>query len=339
MKPMFSVIVPIYKVEDYLRKCIDSILLQTYKDFELLLIDDGSPDNCGKICDEYKKKDKRVRVIHKENGGLVSARNTGIKESIGKYICYVDGDDWILPTLLEEVEKIIKENNDLDMVVYNARRIYKDYTKEIDFDIETGFYNKERLEKEIYPYMMYDNRKSFCQGLIFPVAWNKIYKRELLEKHYCRDERIKMGEDNAFVFECLLYANKVYFLNKVLYEYNQLNVTSFMNSYDKNRFKNNQILTKYIEENIGDYSEVVKKQINAFKTYWLFMAVFHEVKSKRKFLEARHHIKKEIKDSKTLKGIKYEGLPIFAKCYLTLLKLHLYSLALIGAKVINRHRN
>ena len=95
MSTTFSVIVPIYKVEKYLNKCIDSILKQTFQDFELILVDDGSPDKCPKICDEYAKKDKRVRVIHKENAGLVAARNTGIKEAKGDYICYVDGDDWI----------------------------------------------------------------------------------------------------------------------------------------------------------------------------------------------------------------------------------------------------
>ena len=96
-------LIKIYKVEKYLNKCIDSILKQTFQDFELILVDDGSPDKCPKICDEYAKKDKRVRVIHKENAGLVAARNTGIKEAKGDYICYVDGDDWISENLLQIV--------------------------------------------------------------------------------------------------------------------------------------------------------------------------------------------------------------------------------------------
>ncbi len=339
MKPMFTVIVPIYKVEKYLKKCITSILNQTYKNFELLLIDDGSPDNCPKICDEFKRKDKRVKVIHKKNGGLVSARNIGIKNAKGKYICYVDGDDFIRPNLLEEVNKIITDNKDLDMVVFNAERVFKNHNQILDFDIKNGLYDKKKLEKYIYPFMMYDNRKSFCKGLVFPVAWNKIYKKELLMKHYCQDERIKMGEDNAFVFECLLYSNKVYFINQVFYEYNQLNTTSFINSYDKNRFENNQLLTSYIEKNIGNYSKTIENQINAFKAYWLIMAVFHEVKCHRKLFEARKHIKVEIKKNKSLEGISFKCLPIFAKGFLLLLKMHLYTLALIGAKIVNKKRS
>ncbi len=339
MKPLFSVIVPIYKVEKYLPKCLDSILKQTYKNFELLLIDDGSPDKCPKICDAYAKKDKRIKVIHKKNAGLVAARNTGIENSQGNYICYVDGDDWILPDLLEEVNKIIEKYKDIDMICYKARRVFTDYTKEIPFDIKEGKYNKKRLETEIYPYMMYDNRKPFCEGLIFPVAWNKIYRKELLTKHYCKEEKIKMGEDNAFVFECLLYSNNVYFLDKVLYEYNQLNVSSFTNSYDKNRFKNNEILINYIEQNIGNYSAIIDNQINAFKAYWLIMAIFHEIKSQKSIKEARKHIKVEISQINKSKNISLKGLPLFAKGYIILIKMHLYTIALIGAKIINKKRN
>ena len=100
---MFSVIVPVYKVEEYLRRCVDSILAQTYTDFELLLVDDGSPDACPQICDEYARLDPRVRVIHKPNGGCVSARNAGISAARGEYICYVDGDDRVSSEMLSFV--------------------------------------------------------------------------------------------------------------------------------------------------------------------------------------------------------------------------------------------
>ena len=111
--PLISVIVPVYKVEEYLNRCVDSILSQTFTDFELILIDDGSPDNCGKICDEYAQKDNRVCVIHKKNGGLSSARNTGIdwafKNSNSQYITFVDSDDLITKDYLEKLNDAIKE--------------------------------------------------------------------------------------------------------------------------------------------------------------------------------------------------------------------------------------
>ena len=97
---LFSVIVPIYNIEKYIRRCIDSVLLQSFTDFELILVDDGSPDRCGAICDEYAKKDERIKVIHKENGGLVSARQAGIKVASGDYIFHLDGDDAVLPDAL-----------------------------------------------------------------------------------------------------------------------------------------------------------------------------------------------------------------------------------------------
>ena len=338
MNVKFSVIVPIYNVEKYLRKCIDSILKQTYRNFELILVDDGSPDECPNICDEYAKNDKRIKVIHKENEGLVAARNTGIKEAVGDYICYVDGDDWISEVLLETVlEKAIKKY-DLDMVIYNAVRQFDDYQEKIPKSVPEGLYDKKRLKLEVYPYMMYDSRKPFCTGLIFPVAWNKIFIREFLLKHYCREERIRMGEDNAFVFECLYEAEKVYFCDDSLYFYNQLNSTSMVHSYDENRFDNNKLLINYIESNLKGKDRILDNQINAFKAYWLIMAIFHEIKSGRKIKDARGHIKNKIKSTEALNGIVLTGLPKSAKMYLILLRMHLYSVALIGAKIISKKR-
>ncbi len=334
----FSVIVPIYKVEKYLKRCIDSILKQTYTNFELILVDDGSPDDCPKICDDYAKKDERVKVIHKKNAGLVAARNTGILEAVGDYICYVDGDDWIADNSLEIVWNKAIEKYDLDMVIYGAVRQYDNYQEKIPNSVSEGLYDKNKLQSEIYPYMMYDNRKPFCTGLIFPVAWNKIYKREFLLQHYCKEEKIRMGEDNAFVFECLYEAKTVYFCNDILYFYNQLNSESMVHSYDETRFDNNDLLIKYMESNLKGKDIVLDEQLNAFKAYWLIMAVFHEIKSGRKIKIARKHIKNKIKTTKALENIEFKGLPKSAKLYLLLLKMHLYTLALVGAKVISKKR-
>lgn len=335
----FSVIVPIYKVEKYLRKCIESILAQTYGNLELILVDDGSPDHCPAICDKYALKDQRIRVIHQKNGGLVSARNAGVQAAVGNYICYVDGDDWIVPDLLKTIwEKAIKTYHP-DMAVFNMIRQFEEgrqvhipcYTKE-------GFYNKEKLEQEIYPYMMYDKRLPFCTALVFPSAGGKVFKRELLLNHYCREERIKMGEDNAFIFECLYASESVFFCQDYLYIYNQLNQGSMVHSYDSNRFENNRLLTDYIEFNLGGKNDVLDGEINAFKAYWLIMAVFHEVKSKKKILGAAMHIKVKIKETNVLKGIRMSGLPKSAQLYLALLKFHMYIPALVGAQVISKIR-
>ncbi|MBD9201991.1 MAG: glycosyltransferase family 2 protein [Eubacterium ventriosum] len=334
----FSVVVPIYNVEKYLNKCVESILDQTYKDFELILVDDGSPDHCPEICDEYAERDARVRVIHKENEGLVAARNTGIKEAKGEYICYVDGDDWIANNLLETVWKKALKNYDVEIVVYSAIKQFEKHQEEIPKAVSEGLYNKEKLKKEIYPYMMYDSRKPFCTGLIFPVAWNKIFKREFLLKHYCKEEKIRMGEDNAFVFECIYEADNIYFCEDKLYFYNQLNVSSMVHSYDERRFDNNKLLTNYMEERLKGKDKVLDEQMNAFKAYWLIMAIFHEVKCGKSINYSRKHINQKIKETKALKGIRTNELPNSAKMYLILLKMHLYMIALIGAKVISKRR-
>lgn len=339
MSPKFSVIVPIYNVEDYLVKCVESILNQTFEDFELVLVDDGSPDGCPAICDAFANKDRRVRVIHKTNGGLVAARNTGIHEAKGDYICYVDGDDWVSEHLLETIWNKALSKHDVDMVVYSAVRKYSDREEEIPKSVEEGLYTKEMLQKEIYPFMMYDARKPFCNGLVFPVAWNKIFKRDFLLKHYCAEERIRMGEDNAFVFECLYEANSVFFCEDVLYFYNQMNVGSMVHSYDRNRFNNNKLLTDYIEKRMAGKDKIIDEQINAFKAYWLIMAVFHEVKSGRSIPIASKHIKEQIKQTSVLRGISMRGLPLTAKMYILLLNLHLYRLALVGALIISKRRS
>lgn len=294
MEVEFSVIVPIYKVEPYLGKCIDSILNQSYRNFELILVDDGSPDNCPAICDMYAASDSRVRVLHKVNGGLVSARNSGIKSATGKYICYVDGDDWIEPELLNKVHEKVISHYDADIIIYNMVKQYDSYREKIPFYVKEGYYSKEKLETEIYPYMMWDFRKSFYHGMVFPSAGGKIIKRKILIEHYCQDERIRMGEDNAFIFECIYAADSVYFLPEDLYIYNQLNQGSFLHSYDAKRFYNNRLLVDYISKKLRGKNVYIDKQINAFKAYWLIMAIFHEVKCNRPLLVSAKHIKENI---------------------------------------------
>ena len=335
--PFFSVIVPIYKVEEYLHKCITSILDQTCKDFELILVDDGSPDKCPEICDYYKQTDARVSVIHKSNGGLVSARNTGLHAAIGNYICYVDGDDWIDKDLLEVAKTKIESNNMCELFVFAIQKVFENKTETISQGPKEGFYDKEALKKEVYPYMMWDKRQPFCKGLIFP-GQNKIYKREFLLKHYCEDERIGMGEDNAFTFETIYFANGVYFSERELYYYNQLNQGSFIHRYDPNRFENNKYLFDYIEKNLSCEDPIIKEQINAFKAYWIMMAVFHEIKSGNKIWPAAKHIKKGIEEYDALKDVNENDLPLRGKIYMILLKKKLYKTTLLMTKIIQLFR-
>ncbi len=212
----FSVIVPIYNIEEYLRRCIDSVLSQTFSDFELILVDDGSPDNCPLICDEYKNKDERIKVIHKENGGLVSARQAGIKACTGEYIFNLDGDDHIAPDALQSAYEIIKETN-ADIVSFSYTEV-KDsrYGKKVDDILKDGLYEKEEIINKIYPVLLCDENMLSA----FYFIWGRAIKRELIcPIQLDVSTRISHGEDVSCVVPCFLKAQKVYVSRKSVYFY------------------------------------------------------------------------------------------------------------------------
>ena len=163
---MISVIVPVYKVELYIRQCLESIINQTYKDIEIILIDDGSPDNCGNICEEYAEKDKRIRVFHTENHGLSAARNLGIKEARGEYIGFIDSDDWIEPDMYE-------------VLFRNALKYDADIC-ECNFWFGTWSNNYIDLDNKVY--INNESLEALFMDKICHVTWNKIYKRDLFEE-------------------------------------------------------------------------------------------------------------------------------------------------------------
>ncbi len=168
-KPLISIVVPIYKVEKYLEHCVKSILNQTITDIEVILVDDGSPDNCGAICDELAKTDSRIKVIHKPNGGLSDARNAGIDIAEGKYIGLVDSDDYIAPTMYEKLLKAIEENK-ADASMCYACNIYDD---DMEYrPCKTG--DVDVFEGDAILDALFDKKLN-------NFAWNKLYKRELFD--------------------------------------------------------------------------------------------------------------------------------------------------------------
>ena len=224
------------------------------------------------------------------------------------------------------------------MFIFGIVKKFAHRDEEITTDLPEGVYDREALRRDICPHMMYDASKPFCKGLIFPAACNKIYKRSLLLAHHCTDTRIRMGEDNAFVYECVWHADSICVCNRILYFYNRLNETAIGNSYDAGRFENNQLLTAYLEQRLGGLDPVLDEQLNAFKAYWLIMAVFHEIKSGRPIKTAAPHIREKIEATGVLKGIHLGGLPLMAKAFMLLLKLRLYWLTLLASAVVNKKR-
>lgn len=213
---LFSVIVPIYNIEKYIRRCIESVLSQSFTEFELILVDDGSPDLCGAICDEYAEKDARIKVVHKENGGLVSARQAGIKVASGDYIVHLDGDDALLPDALESAYKIICDTN-ADIVSFSYQSSINGKTGDIVNDlVDEGLYHKADMEQCIFPKLLSDKNMNH----IFYFLWGKAIKRELATKHQLNvNPAISLGEDLSCIVPCFLEAQTVYMSKKAIYLY------------------------------------------------------------------------------------------------------------------------
>lgn len=223
-KILISVVVPIYNVEKYLNKCVDSLLNQDYTNLEIILVDDGSTDNSSKIADEYKEKNKNIKVIHKENGGLSSARNTGLKEAIGKYIIFIDSDDWIDTKMISTLFNLIKEN-DADISICGFLRTsgsdndFKDINKP---QIKT-FTNMEAM-------MQLYNEDYLTE---FVVAWNKLYNIELFKN--IKYPEGKIHEDEFTTYKLFYNAKKIVYTNEKLYNY-RITPNSIMNkAFNPNR--------------------------------------------------------------------------------------------------------
>lgn len=188
---LVSVIVPIYKTEKYLRKCVDSILSQTYTNLEILLIDDGSPDHCKEICDEYAKKDKRIRVIHNDNHGVSYSRNCGIKTATGEYLLFIDSDDYVNSIY---VEGLVKSIQGYDIAISNALCFLAEKESYIPYARINGVITHQIRE---------DFQKIFR---VFGVVWGKLYRTAILrQKSILFDESISNVEDTLFSFEYLKY--------------------------------------------------------------------------------------------------------------------------------------
>ena len=250
---MFSIVVPIYKVEKYIKQCIDSVLCQTYKHFELLLVDDGSPDNCPEICDAYAKNDTRIRVIHKQNGGLSSARNAGLDRASGEYIIFLDSDDyWDDKFALEGLKSII-EKNKCDVYITGFKKKYGDNILEyndksiISTDISLNDHDK---------YIKYLMQNNFFRAS----AWDKIYRREFIEKNGIRFTEGQLSEDIEWSAKILLCMNSIYLTNKKFYVYRRDNKGSISSNIGRKNMEDIYCV-------INKYSLVCENNVVALRNY------------------------------------------------------------------------
>ncbi|NFG60722.1 glycosyltransferase [Clostridium sp. CMCC3677] len=210
---LVSVIVPIYKVEKYLIRCVESIQKQTYKNLEIILVDDGSPDSCGKMCDELAEKDKRIKVIHKVNGGLSDARNVGIEVAKGEYLVFVDSDDWLDLDMIELLYNLC-EQRDAEIAECSYRNLYMD-----------GIIEETRCTAEIIEADSLLALEGMLDWKYFkPVAWNKLYKKSVFKD--VRYPKGKIHEDEFTTYKYIYNANKIVYVDVSKYNYDRRRVDS-----------------------------------------------------------------------------------------------------------------
>ena len=285
--PKVSVIVPVYNVEKYLNRCIDSILNQKFTDFELILVDDGSPDNCGVICDEYAENDSRVRVVHKENGGVSAARNSGIEVANGEYIMFVDSDDYIDSRMLEDMLKY-----DSSDIVFSGLK-YINEQGEILSDGTVESFDKIDLESFVRKYYIQMEETHIISG-----PCNKLFKKGIIDVNNIRfNEDISICEDGLFVINFINKANTFSNIEYAYYSYVQYCNDNLMNKYNNNSFEACGFLYKAKKAFIKDIDKISNEYIdqNALN---LFIAFFSQIYSRSgmNFIDKYRKVREVLKD-------------------------------------------
>ena len=277
MDQIVSVIVPVYRVEAYLGRCVKSLVNQTLKNIEIILIDDGSPDHCGLLCDEFALLDSRIHVIHKQNGGLSSARNAGLKAAKGKYVGFVDSDDDIEPDMYEKMVQTA-ETYQVDFVMADYLRVFQDgMTLVKTLDIEGGYYNREKIRNEIFPNLIM--RESIDYGPLLSVC-PCIYRRDFLKQHnIIFDEEVRWSEDNIFSSVMGYYCQSFYYLKgEPLYHYYQ-NSGSITTSYRKGAWEVYSVMNRHMHaffDSIDDYD--FSRQLKLHIIYYACNSIGQEMR-------------------------------------------------------------
>ena len=300
---LVSIIVPVYKAEKYIHQCIDSLLTQTYSNIEVILVDDGSPDNCGAICDEYAAKDCRVKVIHQQNGGVSVARQTGIDHATGEYSIHADPDDWVEPNMIEElVTKAVADN--ADMVICDFYRESKSDRIHVcqnpGDDLSASAVLRKILSQQLH---------GSC--------WNKLVNRSRIEGIGFTPEDLCILEDELYNIRILTRSIKVTYLPKALYHYRIDNEDSLCNTISDKSFKSKVKAVSEIESFcLANVAGIVSLDFIRIKRNVLFDAL------RTKRYEALRELYPEQKEAMINSGTPYRLLAPVSSCIALALKGH-----------------
>ena len=329
-----SIIVPVYNVEKYLKECIESLINQTYKDLEILLIDDGSKDNSGKICDEYANKDKRIKVIHQENSGVSKTRNYGIELATGDYVMFVDSDDWLEENTCELLIKEIKTQNK-DMIIFNFCKEFENKCiRNANYqNISDDFDIKKIQAKILAPTMNVPG----IAGKGYSLAVNKIILKDVIKNNrFLFEGKKSVYEDGLFYYLLLENKIKIGFLNEYLYHY-RIIPSSLSHSYNKDIFEINDIIVKNINnqrnnhknDSYYDESFAIRKMLNII--YVISLNINTKI-NKKNILYKRKQIKQELEKAvyrDIYTTIRINNLDKKLKIYYLLFRYKMYFMILI----------
>ena len=279
-----SVVIPIYRVEQYLERCVESVLNQTFRNLEIILVNDGSPDACPAMCDEFQKKDTRIKVIHKENGGLASARNAGMRIATGKYLFFLDSDDWLELDGLEMLSRVAEEQK-VDFVRYRAIRTgWPGMEENVACMVEPirelreGYYSREQIVAEVYPRLLVTPK--LTMGAIVG-AWGSLYRLEFLKENYLEFyEEVKFSEDLVFSANVVRSANSFYFIDEPGVYHYFYNENSISKSFRVGRWESCKSLIQNCEKDFSfDIEYDFSTQLHYLRWFCIMLAL-----NERKYL-------------------------------------------------------
>ncbi len=261
-----SIIIPVYNCIEYLSCCLDSIVNQSKKEIEIIVVDDGSSDGSGELSEQFAKQDSRICVFHTENRGLVAARKEGLRHCKGRYVLYVDADDWIDEDMCHDLY-CLAESHDCDIVASGYYRQFDNYYVEVRNLIDEGLYNRDSIERLIIPQMLYNG--TYYNTAIRPSMTIKLFKKKiLLEGQMSVPTDITIGEDVAVTYNAISASNKIYVTGKIYYHYRQHNNSMCKVVDDPGILSRLKSLHEYLTQTIGRIP-AVRTQINAFTSYML----------------------------------------------------------------------
>ena len=275
-----SVIIPVYNVAQYLDQCVMSVLNQTMNNLEIILVNDGSTDGSGEMCEEYAEKDARVVVIHQKNQGLAAARQAGLNIAQGEYIGFVDSDDWLEANMYEEMYQAVKEN-DADIVFCN---VYRNESKKEQVYFTPGLYNRSQMMETIFPRLLAGFDENGGENTIRWCNWLRLYRKDLIDKHNIQfDKRFRRSQDLPFTFECTIHANSYYYLGDSYLYHNRMNYESLSKGYTKNMWGLIKPLILYLQNVVDGFEDYdFNKQMNRRAALFVFECCENENKPNNK---------------------------------------------------------